>query len=197
MKPLMLAVLVAAVALAGCVGDDVDALVQKNDNLEVKLKDLESRLNATDAFRDDVEELLEAPYAEALLVIEFGSQPGTIWHEQTVFANIGFLTTDTPTENDYQVAGVDNSANFTPHDLLEVWTETGNTYNGTIGDYGFFLDDINGIAGFHNNNGTADVYDDDSGAFWKLYVNGREAGAGASGIDVEDGMTIKFRYATY
>ncbi|MGB1698217.1 MAG: DUF4430 domain-containing protein [Thermoplasmatota archaeon] len=197
MKPFMLAALMVAVALSGCVGDDVDALLKKKDDFEAKFKDLESRLNATDAFKDDLEELLDAPYAEALLVIEFGSQPGTIWHEQTVYANIGFLTTDTPTENDYQLAGVDNSVNFTAHDLLEVWTETGNTYNGTIGDFGFFLDDINGIAGFHHTNGTADVYDDDSGAFWKIYINGRAASAGASGIDVEDGMTIKFRYTTY
>ncbi len=61
------------------------------------------------------------------------------------------------------------------------------TYEGTDGDYGLYLDTINGL--------TAD-YDAD-GAYWAIYVNGEYANYGVDEQPVTDGDAFSFEYTIY
>lgn len=128
----------------------------------------------------------------ALISIEFGSQPGTVWDLITLENRVAFSPEETPTSALYDKPHDE----ATLHDLLEKWSLHHGTYNGTVGEFGFFLQDLNGIAGFYNDNGTSE-YDDDSGAYWQIFIDGEASQEGISQIIAEDGMAVKFVFTTY
>ena len=61
------------------------------------------------------------------------------------------------------------------------------TYEGTEGDYGLYINTVNGL--------TAD-YDAD-GAYWSIMVNGEYGMYGASEQPVDDGDSFQFVYTVY
>ena len=61
------------------------------------------------------------------------------------------------------------------------------SYEGSDGDYGLYIDTINGL--------TADYATD--GAYWSIYVNGEYGSYGADSQPVTDGDTYQFVYETY
>ena len=69
----------------------------------------------------------------------------------------------------------------------ELKASTDFTYEGTGGEYGLYINSINGL--------TAD-YDKD-GAYWALYVNGEYGQYGADQQPVNDGEIYRFKYEIY
>ncbi len=73
-------------------------------------------------------------------------------------------------------------------DLMDELTAKGDfSYTGSDGDYGLYIESINGI--------TAD-YDTD-GAYWSIYVNGEYGMYGADQQPVADQDTFTFAYEVY
>lgn len=69
----------------------------------------------------------------------------------------------------------------------ELQAEGDFSYAGTVGDYGLYIETINGI--------TPDYAKD--GAYWSIYVNGEYGMFGADSQPVADGETYSFVYEVY
>jgi hypothetical protein len=87
-----------------------------------------------------------------------------------------------PTAAQYDRDGIPHPDGFTAHDQLELWSQTGHTYNATsYPDTGFgagyFLTDIEGIAG-------------GASAYWSLAINGVSSDVGMSEAILHDGDTV-------
>lgn len=100
-----------------------------------------------------------------------------------------FSVAKTPTAALY---GVAHEA-ATLHDLLEFWSYDYGTYNGSVWEFGFFLQDINGVAGFYDDAGTPSNYADDACAYRQVIVNGEAIEVGISSVAAEGGMIVRFR----
>ena len=106
----------------------------------------------------------------------------------------------------FEVYGIDASGN------PEVWTtdslsvEEGTTaaeltermldaagiaYNAEESTYGWYLNSMT------SSDGRVLAWDDATGAYWQLWINGAASDAGASSVAVEDGMSIAWYYAAY
>ena len=106
----------------------------------------------------------------------------------------------------FEVYGIDASGN------PEVWTtdslsvEEGTTaaeltermldaagiaYNAEESTYGWYLNSMT------SSDGRVLAWDEATGAYWQLWVNGAASDAGASSVTVEDGMSIAWYYAAY
>lgn len=190
MKPFLLAALIAAVAFSGCLGDDVDALKESRDSLQAQVDALENEVATLEAFDDDVDAFFSSfeNFAEALVVLEFGSQPGSIWDNHTTYAMVPFFTNQTPTEDQYGGANAEHIGVASVHDVMHQWANDARTFNGTMFSFGYSFDDFNDVEGF---------FVDGAGAYWQLYVDGRSSSAGASLVEAYDGMTIKWVYTHF
>ena len=73
-------------------------------------------------------------------------------------------------------------------DLMDELKAAGDfTYEGSMGEYGLFIESINGLKADYNTDG----------AYWAIYVNGAYGEYGADAQPVEDGGQYGFVYETY
>ncbi len=66
------------------------------------------------------------------------------------------------------------------------------TYDASNSDYGIMLNSITSPV-----DGTVLAWDEATGCYWQLFVNGVAAEAGISGIELEDGMSIVWYYSAF
>ena len=66
------------------------------------------------------------------------------------------------------------------------------TYDASNSEYGIMLNSITSPE-----DGTVLAWDEATGCYWQLFVNGVAAETGISGIELEDGMSIVWYYSAF
>ena len=69
----------------------------------------------------------------------------------------------------------------------ELMKTTDFTYEGSISEYGLYINSINKLEAKY----------DDNGAYWAIYVNGEYGQYGADAQPVNDGDVFRFAYEIY